>query len=214
MLTCWTPNGYLATCISKRSRHADRALDLLNFLYSNEGQILANFGIENDSYVIGDDGKYYQTNKYYAMDETEISEYYGHSWYETLVSNTPYLRSITGIPKIEPAKFTQEILTYFNQWAYNTRALNSIHPTDSTTGLPAVMKQANAKFNWVSIVVSANAGMSDADARAKVLSEYNSQLNARNSTSRFDEVKEYYNMRFQQNKQKLGIEFLWPSNQR
>ena len=76
------------------------------------------------------------------------------------------------------------------------------------------MKQANAKFNWVSIIVSANAGMSDADARAKVLSEYNSQLNARNSTSRFDEVKEYYNMRFQQNKQKLGIEFLWPSNQR
>ena len=212
MLTCWTPNGYLATCISKRCRNADRALDLLNYLYSEEGQILANFGIENDSYTIDDDGKYYQTNKFYSMNDEEIAEYYGHAWYETLVSNTPFLRSITGVPKMEPAKFTQEIFTYFNQWAYNTRALNSIHPTDSTTGLPAVMKQANAKFNWVQIIVSASAGMSDADARDRVLSTYNTQLSDRNNTSRFDEVKEYYNTRFQANKEKLGIEYLWPSN--
>ncbi len=214
MLTCWAPNGYLATCISKRSKNADRALDLLNYLYSEEGQILVNFGIKNDSYTVAEDGLYYQTNKYYSMDDEEIADYYGHAWYETLVSNTPYLRSLTGIPSIEPAKFTQEIFSYFNQFAYNTRALNAIHPNDATTGLPAVMQQANAKFSWVEIIVSAEAGLSDADARAKVLSTYNTQLTARNTTKRFDEVKEYYNNKFKSNKEKLGIDYIWPSNQK
>ena len=210
MLSPWTPNGYLDTCISKNSKNARRALKLLEYLYSNEGQILSYFGIENDSYTI-EDGKYYYTNKYYTMDEEEIAEYYGNAWYETLISNTPYLQALEGDPKQDPARFTNEIIDYFSQWSFNSRAFNKIHPTDTRTGLVTTMNSANGFFNWTQIITSQKQGVSDAAAEAAVIKLYEEQLNARNSYKGYDEVKEYFNSRFKANKEKLGVEYVWPS---
>lgn len=210
MLSPWTPNGYLDTCISKNCKDPRRALKLLEFLYSQEGQVLANFGIENDSYTI-EDGKYYFTNKYYTMDEDEIADYYGNTWYEALVSNTPYLRSIEGIPKQDPARFTREILDYFSQWSFNSRAFNKIHPTDTRTGLVTTMNSANQLFNWVEIITSQKQGTGDDVAKENILQLYKKQINARNGYKGYDEVKAYYNKQFKANKEKLGKEYIWPS---
>lgn len=219
LLTCWTPNGYLATCITKRSSgkkdKSERALKLLEFLYSNEGQILSNFGVEGESYYIDEqDGKYYYTNEYYAMEDDEANEVYGFAWYETLTSRTPYWRGLKGLPKTNPARFTQQIHDYFSQYAYDTRAWNAIHPTDTATGLPNTMNSANAKFVWAQIVTAADASMSDAAAREAVLKLYNSQLQARNNTVisgiSYNDVKEYFNKQFQAHKQTLEVQFAWP----
>lgn len=215
LLTCWTPNGYLATCISKNCRYPERALKLLEFLYSDEGQVLSNFGIEGESYYIDEtDGKYYYTNEYYAMEDYEAAEVYGFNWYEVLTSRTPYWRSLMGLPKINPARFTQEIHAYFSQYAYNTRVWNSIHPTDTTTGLPNVMNTANAKFVWTQIITAADASKGDAEARELVLAKYNEQLAARNNvqigTVSYTDVTDFYTARFKEHKETLGEELAWP----
>ena len=210
MLSPWTPNGYLDTCISKNSKNARRALKLLEYLYSNEGQILSYFGIENDSYTI-EDGKYYYTNKYYTMDEEEIADYYGNAWYETLISNTPYLQALEGDPKQDPARFTNEIIDYFSQWSFNSRAFNKIHPTDTRTGLVTTMNSANGYFNWMDIITSQKQGVSDQVAEAAVRKKYDEQLSARNNYKDYDKVKAYFNNQFKANKAKLGVDYVWPS---
>ena len=145
------------------------------------------------------------------MDEEEIAEYYGNAWYETLISNTPYLQALEGDPKQDPARFTNEIIDYFSQWSFNSRAFNKIHPTDTRTGLVTTMNSANGFFNWTQIITSQKQGVSDAAAEAAVIKLYEEQLNARNSYKGYDEVKEYFNSRFKANKEKLGVEYVWPS---
>lgn len=214
-LTCWTPNGYLATAISKKCQHPERALKLLNFLYSDEGQILSTFGIKDESYYIGDDGKYYYTNDFYSLTEKEAADKYGFSWYEVLTSRTPYWKSLMGLPIDERAKFTQLIHQEFSKYAYNTRVWNAIHPTDTTTGLPNVMNTAGGKFVWTQIITSANSSKNDADAEQIVRAKYQEQLSARNNLAignvSYSDVKEFYNKKFKEHKQILGKEHAWPA---
>lgn len=214
-LTCWTPNGYLATAISKKCKYPERALKLLRFLYSDEGQILSNFGIEGESYYIGEDGKYYYTNEFYSLTEKEAADKYGFSWYEVLTSRTPFWKSLTGLPLDARAKSTQLIHKEFSQYAYNTRVWNSIHPTDTTTGLPGVMSTASGKFVWTQIITSANSTVSKEEAERIVRAKYKEQLNARNTlaigTVSYSDVKEFYNTKFKEHKETLGKKYAWPA---
>lgn len=220
MLTCWTPNGYLATCISKQCKYPERALKLLEFLYSDEGQILAKFGI-NDADTTGggsyeiEDGKYYYTSEYYSMTDKQIDKKFGFAWYETLTSRTPFWMSIEGTPKSNPAKFTAKIQKYFMQYSYNTRAWNAIHPTEENSDLTTLYGTAGGYFNWADIVTTGGQNLTDSSARTQVLNAYNKALSDMNSQklngTTYQDVKNYMNDRFQSNKQKLGVTSAWES---
>lgn len=49
--------------ISARCKYPQVAMQLLNYLYTDEGALLANYGIENDTFVYGEDGKPKVTKK-------------------------------------------------------------------------------------------------------------------------------------------------------
>lgn len=52
-----------AVAISAICRHPEVAMRLMNYLYTEEGSLLANYGIENDTFTFGTDGKPVVTDK-------------------------------------------------------------------------------------------------------------------------------------------------------
>lgn len=53
------------------SKKADAVIKVLNYLFSEEGYLLANFGIEGESYKLGEDGKAEFIGDYAGMDNSE-----------------------------------------------------------------------------------------------------------------------------------------------
>lgn len=69
-------NGYVggAVTISADCEHPDIAMKLWNYLYTEEGSLLANYGIENDTFVYNEDGKPVPTDKIAHNDKYSMSQ--------------------------------------------------------------------------------------------------------------------------------------------
>ena len=208
MLTPWTQAGYLATSISKNCKNPEAALKLIEFLYSDEGQRLCTYGIEGVTYTENADGTYSYTAEYLTADGDKILKEYGTGWTGVLLYNTDYIEKKRGPSMAESRNSVDEVLAFFTKYTYDSLVFEDIHPTEGE--LHSYSIQAGNAFNWKALVKNGN--------QNNIVENYRNTLDLINKTYKYGPVDtkgtimEYYNIKFKERKQILGVEYAWPAN--
>jgi len=90
--------GYLLTMVSKKTKHPEKIIKLLHFLYSEEGQRFVHYGLEGETWEWEEKptdssfGKIKFTEKFQAERENQDTAKYGFGPY--LLANYAYIRLI------------------------------------------------------------------------------------------------------------------------
>ena len=203
MLTPWTMNGYLETFVSKNCRNPEKAIKLLSFLYSDEGQVLSKFGIKGKTYDVDENGQYYYLKYYYDHTEEEMMREVGLGWLSVLLERTDFLYSVQAEPDDPAAQAVYNFLHYFSQWAYDDRLFNTLNPDSGD--LAVLNNQIWGQFNWTKMV---NAG-SEAEAKKMFDSTWETMVNMK-----YQKCKTFMDERFHSKKDALGLDYAWPPFQK
>lgn len=122
-------NPYCSMCISSQSEARDKLIKFVNWLYSDEGADMAQYGIEGDNYTVSDDGTY-------KFNADIVAEYNSDGTIErdkTLGINLPHIRRITTDKEYKkPNEFvvkTEEALAKYLKEGYGYSINNGISLT-------------------------------------------------------------------------------------
>jgi putative aldouronate transport system substrate-binding protein len=126
--------GWMSTYISKECQNPERAIRLLAFLSSDEGQMLSWYGVEGISYKL-ENGKVKYTNAYLNMkkDDREMADkVYGINSFWMLSQSLFYQRliNVEALPGNE--KSYLNILNYFSKYAVRTPETMGANPGQGT----------------------------------------------------------------------------------
>ena len=122
--------GWTSTYITKNADHADRAVRLLAFLLSDEGQMLTWYGVEGQTYTMKD-GKVQYTNEYLDMkknDPVMAEKVYGIDSFWPLKQHMFFHNTVDkdALPKEKQKYMT--LVEYFSQFAVNTPETMGVWP--------------------------------------------------------------------------------------
>lgn len=199
--------GWVHTVISAGSEKKQRAIRLLEFLYSDEGTILMNFGIKGLTYADGENGHVVWTDTYIkALEEADakkVSDSYslGGFW---LVHNWPLVQAMEVQPT-KPEDMIVKKLDNFNApFLYNNMCEGNIAPqggSDESIAEKKIIDYYNIQVTKMLLATSEQAVATIFDETKKHMDELG-----------HDSVMKIYDAKFQANKKKLGVKFVYPTN--
>ena len=212
VMTPWTRNGYLATSVSKKSDKAEQITNMLKFLYSDEGQILLTYGEEGTTYTLTDDGKIAYTAEYLTMDSEDIMKQYGTGWMGVLLERTSFRYSLMAEPATAATRSIYAMLEEYANYTYDSRALESTSP--SSGKLATNNQQAATYFDqqFPQIVRDKSLNKDGVIAKIKEVFSYIDDQYNYGPIEKQGSVLAYINETFKENKQKMGVKYVWPSN--
>lgn len=199
--------GWLATMISKSSKNKTRAIRFLEYLYSDEGTSVANFGVEGKTYT--KDGKNdrfkwvdaYKTDIDTNQDAQTKKYNVGTFW---LADNYAYRQQHAVAPST-PAEISWAKTDEFDKpFVYDNTAEQNIAP-DASSDEGIISGKC---FTYYNLQVTKALMASDEVAVEKI---YNETLKHMKELG-IDSVIKVTNEKFQENKKKLGIKFMNPAN--
>jgi len=199
--------GWLATMITKSSKNKTRAIRFLEYLYSDEGTAVANFGVEGKTYTKdGENDRFKWVDAYKTEIDTnkdaKTKKYnIGEFW---LADNTAYKQQHAVAPSnpvdISWAKTDEFIKPY----VFDNTAEQNIAP-DAGSDEDIISTKCFAYYN---LQVTKALMATDEAAVEKI---YNETLKHMKELG-IDSVTKVMNEKFQANKKKLGIKFSYPIN--
>lgn len=197
--------GWQVNLVSANTEHPDRAIRLLHYLYSEEGQMVTSFGVEGVTYTIDENGHVQWTDYFLEQreqDEDRTARIYGDGGGLWWVHNPLFARAIEPPPATVPDQLHRDIWNYFGQWVYQDLAFTNIDPPGGTD------EQAmNAEIGtyWATQVPMMIMAASPEDVERIWLEALNHI-----DTLGAQQVIGVINERFNANKDRLGIEHAWP----
>jgi putative aldouronate transport system substrate-binding protein len=198
--------GWVHTMISKGSEKKQRAIRLLEFMYSEEGTDMMTYGIEGQTYTKQEDGHYKWTETYLkdikeAQDKKEDDKYGLGLW---LVHNWPYVQA-REVPPSSPAEISNAKLSQFNaQFLYNNMCEGNLAPEGDSD--EAVAKKKIDDYYNLQLTKML---MADSGQAVEVI--YNETLKHMDELGQ-ESVMKVMDKKFQANKKKLGVDFIYPTN--
>jgi putative aldouronate transport system substrate-binding protein len=199
--------GWVHTTISQTSKKKQRAIRFLEFLYSNEGSILMNYGIRGQTFKDGANGHYAWTDTYIKdieeASKNKVPDKYavGGFW---LVHNWPLIQATEILPT-KPVDLIIKKLDNFNaQFLYNNMCEGNIDPEGGTD--EAIMKKKIADYYDLQV-----SKMLMANSEQACMTIYNETIKHMNELGH-DKVMKVMDAKFQANKKKLGVKFVYPTN--
>jgi len=218
--------GSTLTMVSKNCKRPDRVMKFLDFLSSNEGQRLLNYGVEGEAYVYdiqpGETALNQKhenvTYKYGRIKFTPAAEQLintNNFWrqYGTLnmLCNSPYIAMIN--------PHNVQIINFADYLSYNTRA--ALMPYTFKAGLFNISRNPSA-YNYKSTVNKASdlfllwiqniPKIITANTEDGCLSLYMSTLSTAERYG-YKDVLKFDNECFQEMKKYYSIEYAWPPNE-
>lgn len=203
-------NGYLITMISKNCKRPDKAIKLLEYLYSEEGQRLVALGVEGESYVWNSDHTQCMwSDRYLSGMQGNLQD---KAWINTLgLYQMTLLMNLAYINKIKPLNgrsngdiYIDNLKRPMTPYSYNFKPTFLKHNTGDSNYLSIATKANNLKTKWAQYTTNI--------IRASdPVSEYNKSIDL---MKRFglDEVNSFYSQSYQSTKQLLGITWGYPAN--
>ena len=197
-------NGWTVTMVSKDSKNADRAIRLMEYMYSDEGSLLGHWGVEGKTYKKRTDGYFEHTDSYNkeksenkdkaAADYGLENLYWVHNW-QLIVSKMP--RGTEGAAKLD-----DDLWHYYPKYAYDGRAMSQLDPDAKT---PAAIKNAEIK----SYLIKQYPRILMAKSETECVSAYEEMIKKIYDMGQ-EEVNKARNEAFQSNKKNLGIKYMGP----
>ena len=126
--------GWLVSMISTDTDHLERILGLWEFLYSEEGMLVTEFGFEGDTYTLDDNGTVVWTDSYLEMvNDPDVSA-------TSIVGNENLwlLRNSVTYQQYQPEPATigeqigRDVWTYFGPYVYDDTAFQNLGPFGGT----------------------------------------------------------------------------------
>lgn len=198
-------NGWQFTGIAKSCQKPDRAIHLLQFMYSTEGQALTAFGLEGTTYEAVD-GKYAFTSEYVnAMnaDADKAKREYGVGVY-TYMKDPVFERTMAAPPTDDAAMLYPQTVSFFSKYVYADRCFDGVWPDPGTDEDATYARIVDYQAKFLPGVV-----MAKTDDEVETL--YREML-AHEDELGWPDIQRIANGKFQANKRKLGLRYGWPPN--
>lgn len=193
--------GWMSTFITSETEHPDRAVRLLSFMLSEEGQILNWFGIEGQTFEWVD-GRIRYTDDYMSLrleDQALAQEIYGFEEFWPLKQQNLYTKYMKK-EELDPfARNFEQIVDFFSQFAVltpETMAATVDLGTQESTILHYVERYWEEQRRRMVMAASED----------EVRSIHNESLEHIKDIG-FDMVEEEFNTRYQHMKQRMRAEF-------
>jgi putative aldouronate transport system substrate-binding protein len=188
-------SGWMITYISKKCKDPAKAIETFTYLLSDEGQILCNYGIKDETYTINAGGKYELTP---AMKELRVSDNdrfkkeirigefipFGHDRYKIL-SDDAFPDSIKQMQEWGKGKLYPHFV---------------LENTEPDAGTPEARSESAILTNWATVIVGLIRSKNDAQYNA-IVDDYRKFL----TDNGWDAIVKIRNEKIAGNMQKLGI---------
>lgn len=215
--------GWLGAMVPKSTEKAERAIRFLEFAFSDHATQLFKLGVPGYTYEVDennwplkDDDGFVVRPQQYLEDRDNLDTDAFNEKYSPWVGNLGFGAYWIGVNPVhaqlfehrpaDPARTQsmEDIYQFFANYAFDERAFTGLHPSgDSDEGI--IRARINEDFNPAQIIVSANS----AD---EVEEQWNAAIDRMKDLG-WDSLYEYWNGRFQENKEAMGVDFAWPTNQ-
>lgn len=196
--------GWLMNMISADSEKIQPALDAWEFMRSEEGQFLMNYGVEGEHYTLHSDGRIRWTEDYLEILESpDITplEAVGND-YLWILSSTPWRQRHNPPPANPGIAMEEDLYRYFGEYAYDDTAFTNIGPFGGTDEAGI---NAEITTYWEEQIPKMVLAETEAEARGMYEESVERMLDMG-----LDDVLALQNENFQTNKEKLGIDYAWP----
>lgn len=190
--------GWTGTFVSKNTEHPEAIMKLIQFLYSEEGQMLTSFGVEGVTYEIVDGRVQYTQVAIEAKEDGTYDSTYGAEFWPML--EPFFVQKMQELPVTDVDRMFHDIDRYYSQFVYNDLPFVTMIPKEAS--VYSTRLQKSALFDLTNILLAKSA--------EEVEQAYNKALD-RLKQSGYDDVINYENTVFQKNKQRANIERAWPS---
>ena len=204
-----TGNGFLLSMVTKNAERPDVIIKLLDFLYSEEGQLLCQFGIEGDTWNWADESKTQVkwTQKYLDMKKAGSTASYGFGCFNTLY-NPAYIEPISPLEgKTQSEAYTENLKRALMPFSYRYGISWPKLDVTADNYLDIVQSEAKVLAVWAEYLPSI-VKASSAKSAEDLLAEAISAMDRRGR----EEVIATYAQAYAENKQKLGVTWGWPLN--
>ena len=207
-------NGYLMTMVTRNCKRPDKAIKLLEYLYSEEGQRLVAFGVEGESYVWNSDHTLIQWTDRYVNGVNGPSGNPDQAWINSLgLYNMTLLMNLAYINKVKPLNGRRDVDIYIDNlkrpltpYSYNFKPTFLKHNSSDPNFFNIQTKSNNIKTKWAQFLVKIIRG-------ANWETEYNNAINYCNNPSvGLQDVISFYSVSYQNTKAILGVERGYPMN--
>ncbi|AEE96520.1 extracellular solute-binding protein [Mahella australiensis] len=196
--------GWNTTCVTKQSKHPDRAIRFLEFLYSEEGDLIQSYGIEGETYKVNADGTIELMPELLQLqleNPEEFDNKYGFGGFGWLVDYVRVQKRTK--PVTETDKLKQDWYKDMSKIVYHTTLFEKLGPDPGTD---ASNKLTQIDEYWRKQV----AQMMVAESEAECERIYNETIQQMNKMGMQDIIK-IRNENFQKNKQAAGVKYAWPT---
>ena len=203
-------NGYLLTMITKNCKRPDKAIKLLEYLYSEEGQRLVAFGVEGESYNWNSDHtQIVWTNRYVNGVNGDKED---QAWINTLgLYNMTLVMNLAYIEKIKPLNGRKETDIYIDNmkrpltpYSYNFKPTFLKHDTGDKNYFTISTNYNKIKTKWAEALVNI---IRASDWK----SEYDNAVTYAKRQG-LEKVNEFYSTSYQSTKKLLNVTWGYPKN--
>ena len=199
--------GWQVNVIPRTSTRPDRAIRLLHFLYSEQGQNLTTFGVEGVTYDVVNGEIRWNENyvQQQAADPQGTGQKLGDGGGMWWMHNPVYARAVSPPAATIGEQLRDALWDASGPYVLNDLAWNSINPPGGTDEAATAAEIATYWSAQLPQMVMASSA-------AEVESIWRDSL-AHIERLGLRDVWEVENANFQRNKAKLGLRYAWPPNQ-
>jgi putative aldouronate transport system substrate-binding protein len=193
--------------ISDDTEYLEEILGLWEFLYSEEGVLMTEYGFEGDTYTLDENGTVVWTDSYLDMindpDMSATATIGNESLW--LLNNPVISQQYQPAPATRGEQIGRDVKAYFGPYAYDDTAFQNLGPFGGTD--ESVMNAEITVYLEEQIPQ-----MILADSEAELRALYQETLETLDDMG-IDAVHAAQNEQFQANKERIGIDFAWPDLQ-
>lgn len=203
-------NGYLLTMVTRNCKRPDKVIKLLDFLYSEEGQRLVAFGVENESYKWNEEHTQIEwTDRYVSGVNGDPDD---QAWINSLgLYQMTLLMNLAYINKYKPLNGRRDSDIYIDNmkrpmtpYSYNFKPTFLKHDTSNKNYFNISTKYNKIKTKWGEALV-------EIIRASNWKSEYDARVNYAKRQG-LDEVNAFYATSYQNTKALLGVSWGYPAN--
>ncbi|TVQ28746.1 MAG: extracellular solute-binding protein [Spirochaetaceae bacterium] len=197
--------GWTVSMVSANARRADRAIRFFEYAYSEEGQLALQYGVPGVTFNMVD-GRVQYTEEFLAEQERDSAA----AWARHGANNfwwfyrPPFHQMVAAEP--EPPALGYNMDRYFGQFAFPDMAWAN---TDPPGGTEEAIIRGEAGVFWEEQIPR----MIMAGSAAEVEQIWRAALQRLDAMG-WQQTLAYQNRRFQENKERLNLDFAWPPNRR
>lgn len=158
--------GWTLTFVNKNSKHADRAVRFLEYLYSDHGHTVSFFGTEGETFDITAEGKYKRKPEIDAEFNTDWNAATKKWGFESIwwLSNEVWLKHVREAEETEQTKYTDGLFYGSAKYMFSNDVLDSGNLFDAyEPGSEEANAEAKISVYWAQMVSKLIFAKSDAE---------------------------------------------------